>query len=253
MKDKLNIELHVVIVDDELLARERLKKLLKKYWYIRLAGEAEDIFEAERKIQKSNPDLIFLDIQMPGGSGFDLLDRLENPPPRVIFVTAFDQFAIRAFKVNALDYLLKPIDELRLEESLKRAFTIPAAPENTGGPLSITDQVFLNTGRKKLFFPVSNIAAISTDGNYTSIINLKGKRFMVRVSLKDWERRLPGDVFAILDRTLMINKRQVRSWTSQLRHAEILIADIPEAFRLGRAAYQRFKEVVIYPLAHNKI
>lgn len=251
MKNKSDIELHVVIVDDEPLARERLKRLLKKHWHVRVAGEAQNIFEAEQKIKDVNPDLIFLDIQMPGGSGFDLLDRLDNPP-RVIFVTAFDKFAIRAFKVNALDYLLKPIDELRLEESLKRAASMPAAPEDTGELLSMTDQVFLNTGRKKLFLPVSSIAAISTEGNYTSIINLKGERFMVRVSLKDWERRLPEDVFIVLDRTLMINKRQVKSWTSQLRHAELLIADIPETFRLGRAAYQRFKELAIRTAAHNR-
>lgn len=252
MKNKLEVELRVVIIDDEPLARERLKGLLKKYWHVRVSGEAQDIFEAEKKIKETDPDLIFLDIQMPGGTGFDLLDRLENPP-RVIFVTAFDQFAIRAFKVNALDYLLKPIDEQRLEESLKRAVAIPVLPEDAGGLLSMADQVFLNTGRKKLFIPVANIAAITTEGNYTSVINLKGDQFMVRIPLKDWERRLPGDVFIVLDRALMINKRQVRSWTSQLRNAELCIADIPTTFRLGRAAYQRFKELVTSALANNKL
>ncbi len=252
MKNKLEVELRVVIVDDELPARERLKSLLKKYWHVRVAGEAQDIFEAEKKIKEINPDLIFLDIQMPGGTGFDLLDRLENPP-RVIFVTAFNQFAIRAFKVNALDYLLKPIDELRLEESLKRAVRIPVLPDDAGGLLSMTDQVFLNTGRKKLFIPVTSIAAITTDGNYTSIINLKGDQFMVRIPLKDWERRLPADIFILLDRTLMINKRQVKSWTSQLRHAELYIADVPTPFRLGRAAYQRFKELVTSALLNNRL
>lgn len=252
MKNKLDIELRVVIVDDEPLARERLRSLLKKHWYVRVAGEAGDIFEAEKIIKETDTDLVFLDIQMPGGTGFDLLDRLENPP-RVIFVTAFDQFAIRAFKVNALDYLLKPVDELRLEESLKKTLTIPALPEDGGGLLSLTDQVFLNTGRKKLFLPVANIAAIVTEGNYTSVINLKGDHFMVRVSLKDWERRLPGNTFIVLDRTLMINRHQVRSWTAQSRNAELCIADIPTTFRLGRAAYQRFKELVTCALANKKL
>jgi len=244
MEKEFDYELHVIIVDDEYLAREKLKGLLKEYRHVRVMEEACDICEAEKKIIEKRPDLIFLDIQMPGGTGFDLLERLEDPP-RVIFVTAFDQFAIRAFKVNALDYLLKPIDAKRLEDSLKRAAATTGLPEDAGGLLSMTDQVFLNTGKKKLFLPVANIAAINTEGNYTNVIDLKGEHFMIRASLKDWERRLPKDVFVVLGRTLLINRRQVRSWTMRLRGIELCMADVPTFFLLGRAGYQRFRELVV--------
>jgi len=114
MKNEPGQELSVLIVDDERLAREKLRGLLKRHWNVRIAGEAKNSAEAEEMIREVRPDLVFLDIQMPGGSGFDLLERLEDPP-FIVFVTAYDQFAIRAFEVNALDYLLKPVDPERLE------------------------------------------------------------------------------------------------------------------------------------------
>jgi two-component system LytT family response regulator len=235
--------LRVLIVDDERLARENLADLLKGHPRVEIAGEARNAAEAEEKISLERPDLLFLDIQMPGGSGFDLLERLEDPPP-VVFVTAYDQFAIRAFRVNALDYLLKPVDPDRLGDALKRATGRPGGPATPENSLSSTDRVFLSTGKRSLFLPVMEIAAITSDGNYTHVIDVRGKRHMVRTPLRIWEKRLPGDVFVTLDRSLMINRRHVRSWTVRSRKAEVRLAGVPAPFSLGRAAYRRFRECI---------
>jgi len=244
-------EIRAVIVDDERLARENLTKLLNDQRDVRIVGDAKSADEAERMIADMHPNLIFLDIQMPGGSGFDLLERLEDPPS-VIFVTAYDQYAIRAFEVNALDYLLKPIDPERLKNALRRAaFRLPSF-DPAGEIFSAADQVFLNTGKKSSFVSVSNIVAIFSERNYTNVYNVQGERFMVRSSLRDWERRLPGDMFVLLDRSTIINRNHVELWTLHARKAELKMTGLPEAIELGRAAYTRFKELVVAPKAKVK-
>jgi len=244
-------ELSVLIVDDERLAREKLRGLLKKHWNVRIAGEARNADEAEEMIREAQPDLVFLDIQMPGGSGFDLLERLEDPP-FIVFVTAYDRFAIRAFEVNALDYLLKPVDPERLKGALGRAVSKTYTLGVTGGSLSHADRVFLNTGKRNLFLPVTKIAAITADKNYTNVIDIKGLRYMVRSSLRDWERRLPKDIFVVLDRSLMVNRNHIQSWETESRGAEVFLTGVPTPFYLGRTGYQRFKELVVAPLIENK-
>jgi len=244
MKESPESPLRAFIVDDERLARENLRDLLKDHPRVQVVGEARNAAEAQKGIAATHPDLLFLDIQMPGGSGFDLLDRLEDPP-LTIFVTAYNQFAIRAFEVNALDYLLKPVDPERLGSTLERAAARSSLPTETETLLSSSDQVFLNTGKKALFLPVMDIAAVITEGNYTHVIDIRGRRYMIRCSLRVWENRLPGEAFITLDRSLMINRHHVRSWSTQSRKAEIYLADIPTPFSLGRAGYQRFRELVI--------
>ncbi|NQX92871.1 MAG: response regulator transcription factor, partial [Flavobacteriales bacterium] len=108
-----------LIVDDERLARKDLIQLLENHPKIEIVGEAQDAIEAEEKIKELQPDVIFLDIQMPGKSGFDLLEHLQFPP-QVIFVTAHDEHAVKAFEVSALDYLMKPVEPKRLEESVEK-------------------------------------------------------------------------------------------------------------------------------------
>lgn len=244
-------EIRALIVDDERLARENLKELLKDQWDVRIAGEARNADEAEKMIAALSPNLIFLDIQMPGGSGFDLLGRLEDPPS-VIFVTAYDQYAIRAFEVNALDYLLKPVEPERLKNALRRAaFRLPSF-DPAGEVFSAADQVFLNTGKKASFVSVSNIVAIFSERNYTNVHNIQGERFMVRSSLRDWERRLPSDMFVLLDRSTIINRNHVELWTLHARKAELKMTGLEEPIELGRAAYTRFKEQIVVPKAKGQ-
>jgi two-component system LytT family response regulator len=251
MKNDPEQELSVLIVDDERLAREKLRGLLKKHWNVRIAGEARNTDEAQAMITEIRPDLVFLDIQMPGGSGFDLLERLEDPP-FIVFVTAYDKFAIRAFEVNALDYLLKPVDPERLDKAIRRIASTTRMPGEIGGALSRTDRVFLNTGKKNLFLPVMKIAAIIADKNYTNVMDTNGLCHMVRSSLRDWERRLPKDTFVVLGRSLMINRHHIQSWKTESRGAEVFLTGITAPFRLGRTAYQRFKELAITPLIEKK-
>jgi len=240
----VNPEAHLraLVVDDERLARENLVDLLGDFPQVAVVGEGCDVNEAAKLAAKLRPDLIFLDIQMPGGSGFDLLNRLVDPP-LIVFVTAYDQFAIRAFRVNALDYLLKPIDPGRLAISLTRAVARNSPCPVPTIPFNLADQVFINTGQRAFFMPVAEIAAIVAERNYSHVVDVRGRRHMVRMSMRAWEKRLPAD-FVTLDRSFIINRRHVRSWSFRDRKAEIRLGDIAVPFMLGRTGYRRFKERV---------
>jgi two-component system LytT family response regulator len=233
--------LRTLIVDDERLARESLQGLLAAHKEIIIVGQASSVREAEKMVESTRPDLIFLDIQMPGGSGFDLLERLVAAPA-VVFVTAFDQYAIRAFEVNALDYLLKPVEPERLARAIERVGKREALPQAAGGALRRTDRVFLNTGRQAVFLPVTDIAAVRAEGNYTDVVSLNGQTYLVRVSVSQWEERLPRDLFVLLDRSLLINRDQIRRCDLQERRAELYLGNVSQPFLLGRAAVRRFKE-----------
>ncbi|MCK8600499.1 LytR/AlgR family response regulator transcription factor [Desulfoferrobacter suflitae] len=180
-----------VLVDDERLAREKLRALLRAYQHIVVVGEADSAERALQVIQSIRPRLVFLEIQMPSGSGFDLLDQLEDPPA-VIFVTAYDQYAIRAFEVNAVDYLLKPIHPERLETALKRVLPAPPPPASPR-ELTMHDRVFIDTGHRRIFVPLVSICAVCADGDYTKLYASDGDTLMVRRSLKSWYDVLPDD------------------------------------------------------------
>jgi len=148
-----------VIIDDEALARRELRRLLQSHDWVEIVGEAANIEEATLCIRQTHPELLFLDIQMPGGSGFDLLARLDDPP-QVIFTTAYDQHAVRAFEVSALDYLLKPIEPERLTAALGKV-------NAQDGPTSeVLKRVFVRDGERCWFIPLSEVRLISAAGNY---------------------------------------------------------------------------------------
>ncbi|MDD2902809.1 MAG: LytTR family DNA-binding domain-containing protein [Syntrophales bacterium] len=236
--------LKTLIVDDERLARENLRGLLAAHEEIEVVGEARNAAEARLLIAEKSPDLVLLDIQMPGGTGFDLLEQLEFPPP-IIFVTAFDNFAIRAFEVNALDYLLKPVEPERLARALERVGKRDPEAHGTASRLRGTDRVFLDTGRQAIFLAVAEIAAIRAEGNYTQVITGKGLNYLVRIPLHKWETRLPAEGFVLLDRSLLINRSQIRGYVLQTRRAEIYLGGIAKPFLLGRKGLRRFKEKVL--------
>jgi two-component system, LytTR family, response regulator len=158
-----------LIVDDEPLARRELRRLLAEFAWIEIGGEAQNIDEAQKRIEELAPELVFLDIQMPGGTGFDLLERLEHVP-RVIFTTAYDQHAVRAFEVNALDYLLKPIEPERLAAAVERAraLTPASAPRGPAGPA--LEQLFVRDGPRCWFVPLSEVSLLTADGNYVRLL-----------------------------------------------------------------------------------
>lgn len=198
-----------LIVDDERLARNELRRLLAAHPDIEIVGEAVDVEDAVEKVAALKPGLIFLDVQMPGADGFTLLERLEPPLPAVIFTTAYDEFAVKAFEFNALDYLLKPVDPNRLVAAVEklRARDIPAA----GGPspaqtprLALEDKVFVREGDRCWFVPVKNIRLLESEGNYTRLHFDEQKPQLFR-SLTAMEERLDPRHFFRANRKQVIN------------------------------------------------
>lgn len=199
-----------LIVDDERLARNELRRLLAVHPDIEIVGEAVDVEDAMEKVAALKPGLIFLDVQMPGADGFSLLERLEPPLPAVIFTTAYDEFAVKAFEFNALDYLLKPVDPNRLVAALERLRsrdTTPAMEAGSAGPLprlSLEDKVFVREGDRCWFVPVKNIRLLESEGNYTRLHFDDQKPQLFR-SLTAMEERLDPRNFFRANRKQVIN------------------------------------------------
>jgi two-component system, LytTR family, response regulator len=193
-----------VIVDDERLARVKLRTMLEIYSHITVIGEADNSEDALRLINKAQPDVVFLDIQMPGESGFDLVNRLEHPV-KIIFVTAFDEYAIRAFEINALDYLLKPVTPDRLNRAIERLFHSAPPVENPNRRLEHDDFLFLTIGRNSRFLRVREIKYISAADVYSEIVTVDNQKALVLKPLSEWEERLPENYFARIHRSAIIN------------------------------------------------
>ncbi len=199
----------VLLIDDERLARNELRRLLAAHAGIEIVGEAVDAEDAAAKAALLKPDLLFLDVQMPGADGFSLLERLEPPLPLVIFTTAYDEFAVKAFEFNALDYLLKPVDPNRLVAALEkirpRGGTVP--PEAGGVAahrLTPEDKVFVREGDRCWFVPVKNIRLLESEGNYTRLHFDDQKPQLFR-SLTAMEERLDARHFFRANRKQVIN------------------------------------------------
>lgn len=204
-----------LLVDDERLARSELRRLLRAHPEIEIIGEAADAAQAKEKIRTLNPDLLFLDVQMPGRTGFELLTEL-GEPPRVIFTTAYDQYALKAFDFGALDYLLKPIEPSRLARALARlkenADTEPPASWQTDTAQSVlgeNDQVFLKDGDHCWLVRVSDIRLLESEGNYARIYFAENRPLIPR-SLQTLETRLDPQHFLRVSRQHIINLRFVR-------------------------------------------
>ena len=185
--------MRTLIIDDERLARKELTSLLDEYSEIEIVGEAAYADEALELINILNPELLFLDIQMPGKTGFELLETLDNVP-QVIFTTAYDEFALKAFEVNALDYLLKPIQPDRLKESVAKLPDPKVEQEVRSSKLTLDDQVFVKDGDKCWFVSLANIRLFESDGNYIKVY-FDGNRPMIHKSLNALDEKLDSRNF----------------------------------------------------------
>jgi two-component system, LytTR family, response regulator len=190
-----------MVIDDEPPARRELRRLLTGFPWVEVVGEAGNIDQAAELIRTLTPDLLFLDIQMPGGTGFDLLTRLEDVP-QVIFTTAYDEHAVRAFKVDALDYLLKPIEPARLAEALGRVKSAQAA--RTPGPDAVLEQIFVRDGSRCWFVPLREVRLLSSEGNYVRLSWGKSQPLLGR-ALAALEQRLHPNRFFRANRRQIIN------------------------------------------------
>ncbi|HVU16985.1 MAG TPA: LytTR family DNA-binding domain-containing protein [Candidatus Didemnitutus sp.] len=196
-----------LIVDDERLARNELRRLLSAHTDVEVIGEAVDVEDAVRKAAALKPELLFLDVQMPGADGFSLLEQLEAPMPAVIFTTAYDEFAVKAFEFNALDYLLKPVDPNRLVAALEKLRQRGGSAPGEQAPthrLSLEEKVFVREGDKCWFVPVKNIRLLESEGNYTRVHFDDNKPQLFR-SLTAMEERLDPKHFFRANRKQVIN------------------------------------------------
>ena len=188
-----------VIVDDEPPARRELRRMLADFPWIEIVGEAANVEDAADKVGALSPGLLLLDIQMPGGTGFDLLARLEYLP-RVIFTTAHDEHAVRAFEVNALDYLLKPIDPRRLAAALAKVRRVADAAR----PGDVLDQIFVRDGSRCWFVPLAEVSLLTSEGNYVRL-SWGTQRPLLGRALASLEQRIDPRRFFRANRRQIIN------------------------------------------------
>ncbi|HNP17325.1 MAG TPA: response regulator [Fulvivirga sp.] len=198
--------MRALIIDDERLARKELTTLLEEYDQIEIIGEAANADEAIEIIDEQNPDLLFLDIQMPGKTGFELLEQLDDVP-KVIFTTAYDEFALKAFEVNALDYLLKPIQPDRLKDSIAKLQEVERKVKSTDfkdKKLGLEDQVFVKDGDRCWFVSLANVRVFESDGNYIKVY-FDTNRPMIHKSLNALDEKLDPRSFFRASRKHIVN------------------------------------------------
>ena len=192
----------VIIVDDERLARKELQSILAKYPHVEVLSECENVKSATADIERLKPDLVFLDINMPEKDGFALLEELDYIP-EIVFVTAYDEYAIKAFEVNALDYLLKPIQPERLEEALNK-YSSSESVNNSEQKLGLNDQVFVKDGDRCWFVKLSDVPMFESEGNYVRVYFDNNKPLILK-SLNNLANKLDENVFFRANRKFIIN------------------------------------------------
>ncbi len=214
-------ELRCVIVDDEPPARRRLRDLLAREDDLQLVGEAGNGPDAVTLINAERPDLVFLDVQMPGADGFEVLASLDTPPGAVIFVTAFDAYALRAFEVHALDYLLKPFDRERFGTALERVRQMLARPATTDDPrlvallqeLATRDshlrRVAVRTAGRIRLVQLDDVECVEAAGNYLRL-HVAGGHHLIRETITSFEERLDPERFTRIHRSMIVNVDRIR-------------------------------------------
>ncbi|HEX8677454.1 MAG TPA: response regulator [Segetibacter sp.] len=245
------MSVRTIIIDDERLARNELKKLLQEYSEIEVIDEAANVQEGIEKIEKHNPDLIFLDIQMPGKTGFDLLEELDRAP-KVIFTTAYDEFALKAFEVNALDYLLKPVEPRRLSDAIQKVQQDQNHETSAGisngtvarnNLLNDDDQVFVKDGERCWFVKLNEIRLFESVGNYAKVFFGPNKPLILK-SLNSLEERLDDKVFFRANRKHIINMRWIEKIEPYFNGGLLLELKGGEKIEVSRRQTVKFKEMM---------
>jgi two-component system LytT family response regulator len=243
-----------VIIDDENLARELIKAYLKKFDQVEVIAECSDGFQGLKAIQQHNPDLIFLDIQMPKITGFEMLELIENPPV-VIFSTAFDQYAIKAFELNATDYLLKPYSEVRFEEAVKKALAKIGQKESnqkeledlkeTRSEQESLDRIVVKTGNKIQILALNQVHHFEAQDDYVAIHSDQGK-FLKLMRMKALENGLPTGDFVRIHRSHIVNVKHIEKLELYEKDSYILYLKNGQQLPVSRSGHGRLKEVLRY-------
>ena len=243
------MSLNAVIVDDERLARRRLRELLSAHPEIVIVAEAEDAAGAVGVVERWRPDVLFLDIELASDSGIDLPEKLTHAPV-VVFVTAYDTFAVRAFAVRAFDYLLKPVHPARLAQTVR--LLLEQLPSGRGHPplgafpeksVAMSERVPLKDGGMLRIVEVSRIAAILAVGAYTRVLLRDLPPMLVLRGISDWERILPAEFFKRIDRSLMVQLTLVQEFKTVSRdEGWLTLHGVAERLAIGRSAVQRLRQ-----------
>jgi two-component system LytT family response regulator len=238
--------LTALIIDDERLARLNLRKNLNMYSEIEIIGEASGVETGIRAVRELSPDLLFLDIKLSDGTGFDLLDKVEFKG-KVIFQTAYDEYACRAFEINALDYLLKPITK----ERLKQVITNIVNSENVKYVHNIQrfrydDRLMIEQKKNIHFIKVENIIYIKAEREYTTLYEKGGKEYLVLKSIGDWQKELPDEHFARVHRNSIINFNYIERSERSGNTATIFLTGISDPISISRGYYKLIKTRYFY-------
>jgi two-component system LytT family response regulator len=214
-----------VITDDEVLARLKLRELIQTEPDVQLVGEASSARETVELVRATKPALLFLDIQMPEMDGFDAIRDLSNdgstPLPRIIFTTAYDKYAVRAFELHAIDYLLKPYTRQRFQEALVRAREVlrePTGAKPAGSPAKL-DRLVFKSGGRIIFLPFDELQAVHAEQNYVRLATASGTH-MLRETMSSFEARLDPSLFARIHRSTIVNLRHVKEVRSDITPGE---------------------------------
>ena len=242
--------MRALVIDDERLARKELINLLSQYDQVEIVGEANNVDDAKEKIEALSPDVVFLDIQMPEKTGFDLLEELDNVP-HVVFTTAYDEYALKAFQVNALDYLLKPIEPKRLNEAIERLFKklneAPERSDETDGfsskKLTLDDQVFVKDGDRCWFVKLSNVRLFESDGNYIKVY-FDNNKPMIHKSLNALDERLDEKSFFRASRKHIINLSWVEAIEPWFNGGLVVTLKGGDRIEVSRRQAARFKDMM---------
>ncbi|MEZ4722462.1 MAG: LytTR family DNA-binding domain-containing protein [Flavobacteriales bacterium] len=240
--------IRAMIIDDERLARQEIKGQLQNFSDIEIVAESGVVEEALDLIEKENPDLLFLDIQMPGKNGFELLDELDGRAPHVIFVTAYDEYALKAFEVNALDYLMKPVEEHRLREAIdkiKKRIAERKSEEEplNDGKLDITDQVFLKDGEKCWFVELEKVRLFESEGNYIRVY-FDDQRPLILKSLNALTERLSDKYFFRASRKHIVNLRWIQKVETWFNGGLLVILKDGTKVEVSRRQSVKLKEMM---------
>lgn len=239
----MNPVLRTLIVDDERLARKHLRSLLAALPDVVIVGEAATIPEAAALAAYERPNLVLLDVQMPPATGFDLLPLLPAPAPAIVFVTAHDEFAVRAFEVSAVDYLLKPVSPERLAAALERVRSGRHSASPFAGPaFTPNETLILQAGDRIRRVTLAEIAAVVADGHYTRVHLVAEPSMFIPRGINAWAEQLPQPPFLRVDRSLLVNLQRVRALDVQSRDSAALTLDAASPpLMLGRAASARLR------------
>jgi two-component system LytT family response regulator len=254
----INRTIRAVLVDDEKGARMHLTERLAAHPGIMIVGEADRAQAAIDLIHRAKPDVVFLDVQMPGGTGFSVLPLLGDmcPPPEVVFVTAYDKYALKAFEANALDYLTKPVSPPRLAITIKRLQNLflatGAAPKDEADasapprPLEMRDLVLLREKTSLRMVEAGEICAVEADADYTHIFLADGNKAFLRKRMSQWEEELPTPPFCKTSRRLLLNTQRIMKIMANDREsAEVHLQGIEKPFLLSRIELRRLRAACV--------